>query len=722
MFDPIKNGTVETIQGLDCWVPPRPKISEIQGSHLPKKKQKWYRTELPQIQARHIDWFSGDEYEPDDLIDWDTARREEIIKQTGCDPWNVNNQGHPKPVPGVVADEDYINPILDDFRSQELERIRHGHWFMNNGTAVYLTGFHYFYLNWWKLNTGYPDFRDSDRKIFYFWQYCLEDDNCYGISEITKRGVGKSYRVGSVAYLMCISHKKVHVGMQSKTDEDAEELFLSKVVEPMKDLPDFLIPINNHGSDPKKKLNFFAPAKRGKGARFSKKSKDSELRSFMTFRNAGEKAYDGTTLKFLILDENGKLDPRIGDAKKRLGVTRNCVYRDSKMVGKIWATTTVEEMEKGGKACMEIHYDSDLSKRSDIGRTKSGLYPFFMSALDCSYFDEYGYPDREKAFKEHEAERKIREGDSVEWTGYVQRNPYNINEAFMVSGTKCIYNAKVLQERQVALSNPDFNGVERGDFVWENGIPDTKAIWVPNDVNGKWFVSWRFKNEKEEANRVKVEEDYNGFKTFTPLNVSFGGFAFDPYSHTETVDKRRSNGASAVFRNYNPFYDPNHSNTWIADYVARPDDPDECSEDQIIACHYFGIKILIENNKNDSLRYFKKRGYGNFILKRPKDTFTKDDASQSTDGIPSVTPVIDYYIKRTKSHIHNYGHLLKHLRIVKDLLEFDPSNRTKFDLGVASQLALIAAEAPVEEIIDEFETSDLFGVWDHSGEYGQMIN
>lgn len=716
MFHPIKGGTYEEIQGLKCWVPKRPLIQDIEGSYLPKKQQKWKRTEIPTFLARDITIYSGTDYSPDDELTWEAARREEYIKQTGHDPWNLDRNKDPKPVAGIEADPDYFEQALEDFRRQEFDRIINGHWVMINGNAVYLTGFYYFYLNWWKLNTGYPEFRDTDRKLFYFWQYCLEDDTCYGLVEITKRGNGKSYRVGAVAYLMCTLYKESHVGMQSKTDDDAEELFLTKIVAPMRELPDFLIPVNDHGSNPRNQLHFFAPARRGRSAALVAKEKERELKSWMDFKNATEIAYDSTTLRFLIHDEIGKLDPKIGNAKKRLGVCRECVYRDMKMVGKIWGTTTVEDMEKGGDVVREIWDDSDHMKKDEIAGTVSGLYRYFTSALDTSFFDEYGYPDREKARKHHDAKRASKLHDSTEYTGYIQRNPYSIEEAFMVTGKDCIYNATILNERQIACQDPGNGLVVRGDFVWE--VPDVKAKFVPNPENGRWEVSWMPQKEQDQ-NKVRAHRQFNGFTEYHPENIEKIAAAHDPISHTQTVDKRKSNAATAIYRNFDP-WDEQHSETFIADYVYRPDDPEESYEDQIIACFFYGCPILIENNKNAAVQYFIKRGYEPFVMRRPESTFTAADRSQDTYGTPSTTPVIEYYINAMKTHVVKHGYKLKHLRIIRDLLAFDPVKRTKFDLGVASQLALIAAEKKYEEEPAHADMQELFGSpWDNSGTWSR---
>lgn len=686
MFKKVKGSFgYEDIKSLRCWKPQKPDSFDIMNFGQPPLQQMWHRTELPDFDSQDIDIFSGTVYAPDERLSWDEARREEIIAQTGRDPWTLDNKGQPKAIAGIQIDEFYVNPFLEGFRVQEFDRIENGFWFYNKGKPVYLTGFHYFYLNWWELNTGYPDFRDTDRRLFYFWQYAIEDKDCYGILEITKRGVGKSYRMGSVAYLQTIRYSKAHVGIQSKTNEDAEEFFTTKVVEPYKQLPEFLQPVSDHGSEPKTKLSFFPPAQRGAAGRFLRKAVEA-LRSMLTYRNSGERAYDGTTLKFLVQDEIGKLEKKNGNAQIRLGVNRNCVYRDSKMVGKIWASTTVEDMDKGGQQVKDIWYDSDMDERSDIGRTKSGLYRFFTSALECSYFDIYGFPVIRKAKEEHDAERKNKEGDSVEYIGYVQRNPYNIEEAFMTLGGECIYNAFVLQARQRFLQ--EFVMTTRGDFVWKDGIRDTTALFVENPENGSWEVSWLFAKDSQ-SNQVSMGVEFNGFKTYTPKNDGKFAAALDPVSHKQTVEKRRSNAAIAIYRKFDPWEDPDQSDTFVADYVARHDNPDDDNENAIIACVYFGTSILIENNKNNALDYFYKRGYAEFIMTRPAQTTTK--TSQVTDGIPSNTPVIEYYIQRMRTHVTTHGHKLNHLRIVRDLLDFDPNKPTKYDLGVASQLTLVAA-------------------------------
>ena len=102
----------EEISGIKIQLPEEPKKKDILFSDLTKKKQKWRRTEMP----------SG--------LFPDTASK------------------------------------YSDFITQEFDRRNNGVWFMNNGVPTYITGEHYYYLNWCKLDIGYPEYRDRDRRFY----------------------------------------------------------------------------------------------------------------------------------------------------------------------------------------------------------------------------------------------------------------------------------------------------------------------------------------------------------------------------------------------------------------------------------------------------------------------------------------------------------------------------------------------------------------------------
>ena len=61
-----------------------------------------------------------------------------------------------------------------DYIESEFDRRDYGHWFINNGTPTYITGTHYMYLQWTKIDIGKPDFRESNRIFYIFWEAAID--------------------------------------------------------------------------------------------------------------------------------------------------------------------------------------------------------------------------------------------------------------------------------------------------------------------------------------------------------------------------------------------------------------------------------------------------------------------------------------------------------------------------------------------------------------------
>jgi hypothetical protein len=702
-------------------LPPKPPKSKILFSHFPKKDQYWRRTELPTFKATDIEWWSSDEPEdPYEEIDWEVARREEIIKQTGCDPWNVDRSGNPKVVKGVKPDPDYYIDVMEDFRSQEIDRVLEGVWFMNNGKATYITGLYYFFLSWWKMDVGYGTYREPDKEKHYIAEYVKQSPVDFGFLDFEGRGTGKSVQAGSASYVETITKKNAFTGIQSKTEDDAEAFFKRKIVESYKDLPDFLIPINKNGSSPTKNLDFSAPSRSGKNAAIDRKRQREALRSVLDYRNSKETAYDGETLSFLLSDEFGKTTE--SNVYKRWEVNRQCLYRDGRKRGWSWHCTTVEEMEAGGgMAAKDLWEASNPAERNENGRTKSWLIRYFRPSSKSANFDKYGFPDVEKNLAMHEAEKRALENDPDAYIAYVQKNPETIDEAFAMSSGNCPYNAAILQRVQMKLISPEKNFTVRGDFDWKNGEKDTSVVFVPNPANGMWEISWM--DIEDNCNRVNIigqSKDANGHQlSLKDIHRNrYRTMAYDPTSIKKVIDKKKqSDAAAAVFQKTHDVMriEEDHLETFVADFSGRYPDPDMANEQILMGCVFFGSYILIEDNKDQAIKYFQNRGYGKILMK------TKNASGRVEKvGISGSTHTINYYVTETKSYINRFGSRLKHIRIVQDWLSFDPLKTTKYDSGVAASYAIIGAENTMTEVNEtQYSVTDFFSTTNQMGRTGK---
>jgi hypothetical protein len=57
-----------------------------------------------------------------------------------------------------------------DYIDEEFNRREQGFWFYNKDVPTYITGTHYMYLQWSKIDVGKPDFREANRLFFLFWE------------------------------------------------------------------------------------------------------------------------------------------------------------------------------------------------------------------------------------------------------------------------------------------------------------------------------------------------------------------------------------------------------------------------------------------------------------------------------------------------------------------------------------------------------------------------
>ncbi len=727
MHEKQVGGSSQIIQGVEVQLPKKPTKENILFNHLPKKDQHWHRTPLPIFRVMDIKYFSDDM--PEDFneeIDWESARREEIIAQTGCDPIDLDRQGNPKIVKGVIPNPDYYCEALENFREQEYDRIYNGVWFYNNGAPTYITGHYYFFLNWWKMDVGYGTYRNPDRELYYLNEYVKQSPTDFGILEITGRGTGKSSRAGEVSYLETITKRNAYGGIQSKTDDDAKDFFLEKIVEPYKDLPDFLIPVNKNSSSPTRELNFSPPSRGGKNAMVYRKNDKEALRSILDFRNSQETAYDGKTLSFLLQDEIGKT--LTANVYTRWEVNRQCLYRDGKKRGWSLLTTTVEEMEnKGGENCKELWDNSNQLERNENGRTVSWCIRYFRPASQSRNFDKYGFPDTKKNLREHDIEKETLRNDPSKYISYIQKNPESIEEAFAMSSGNSPYNVAILQQSQIRVISSARPLVRVGDFQWDKGVRDTKVIFVDNPENGMWYISWM--DMKQNESNIVIEDGeiigINGENVKQWIckknGKRYGGY--DPYSAKKTVfQNKRSDAAAAIYQKY---HDPlnigeDYLDTYIADFAGRYPNPDDAHEQIIMSAVFFGVDYLVENNKLGAIEYICKRGWSSILMDRPSATGTKNNYNGYI-GLPSNQNTIDFYVGETRSDININGHKNKHLRIIQDFLSFDPMKTTKFDSAVGASLAVVAAKSEVE-IDDELskDIGDFFRTTDQSGSLGKI--
>ena len=598
----------------------------------------------------------------------------------------------------------YIEYIEDEFTKRE-----RGFWFYNKGVATYISGTHYMYLQWSKIDVGNPDFREANRLFFLFWEACKADKRCYGMCYLKNRRSGFSFMASGETVNMATISSDARFGILSKSGPDAKKMFTDKVVPISVNYPFFFKPIQDGMDRPKTELAYRVPAskltRRNITVTSDKPEELTGLDTTIDWKNTGDNSYDGEKLKLLVHDESGKWE-RPNNILNNWRVTKTTLRLGSKIIGKCMMGSTSNALDKGGNEFKKLYYDSDVTKRNRNGQTSSGLYSLFIP-MEWNYegfMDQYGQP----VFNTPEEEILDHYGDYIDigvidhWQNeadglrndqdalneFYRQFPRTEEHAFRDETKNSIFNLVKIYE-QIDVNEGGVN-YTKGNFQWANGIKDTTVMFLPNQ-QGRFNIAWVPPRHLQNKQKVK-----NGLKY--PGNEHMGAFGCDSYDISGTVDGKGSKGALHGLTKFSMEDAP--ASEFFLEYIARPQTAEIFFEDVLMALVFYGMPLLAENNKPRLLYYLKRRGYRGYSMNRPDKVWNKlSVAEREVGGMPNSSEdikqahaaAIEMYIN---DHIGmkadgSVGSMVFN-NTLNDWAGFDITRRTKFDATISSGLAIMA--------------------------------
>ena len=180
------------------------------------------------------------------------------------------------------------------------------------------------------------------------------------------------------------------------------------------------------------------------------------------------------------------------------------------------------------------------------------------------------------------------------------------------------------------------------------------------------------------------------------------------------------------------------ANQFFLEYIARPQTAEIFFEDVLMACIFYGMPVLAENNKARILYHFKNRGYRAFSLNRPDRVLNKlSKTERELGGIPnSSEEVKQAHASAIESYIEKFIGFdmtstyrpsdeigtMPFTRTLEDWAKFDINDRTKHDASISSGLAIMANQKHVY-LPDKKESkiSVNFAKYANTGNQSQII-
>jgi hypothetical protein len=629
-----------------------------------------------------------------------------------------------------------------------------GYWFFNRGKPTYITGWHFFYLNFFYLGEAgqYPDYRDRDRRWFLIQKYAYECTEAFMDYDIRgnaqkRGGVFRMYDDGSRKFYGCCNTKGRRMGDTTKTmvpfhemgamkpgslcgiisfgGEGAESTFEMKFIPAWQRFPLWLKPMYSN--------------------RFKAKSIDYEPPSTAYFEEglgtilsaagtADSQAYDGKPVTFLLADEQGKTSRK--DVNSRWSTLKRCLQEGEVIKGYSIHPTTVEEMDEGGgKQFYEMMENADFYKRvKGNGQTFNGLLKVFFRASDGrnGYIDSYGYSveneptewQREEGFvrggfdvlnERREQLKRIGTAEAMaEYRQDQRKDPIYYMDSFVseTGGLRFDY-VKIGEAMDRVLLG---SKAKRYNIVCEPNNPDGERMLIP-DADGKFLISLDISREMMNQ-RVRVL-DYDPIQgmdvwTWKPKDMKTFIASVDPIRYFNPGDVKRtgkkfSKVGGVVFWNRDKRKDADENPMkWescrtVVSYLHSPISPNEYLDDMLNMSVLFGAPMYPERNITAVWEHFVKRGYAGYLL-YDLDVSTGRRKSNPGCYVGDKTEGFSELEFYSKYRIHKEEHIdiieaFNGIKSIQDL--------TNYDILAALMYALIGSKGQYAEQVQRFSSGVL---------------
>jgi len=631
------------------------------------------------------------------------------------------------PLPKYFEEVEYDregNAILNlkqrEYALEQVRRCKSGFAFMNNGVRTVITGKHYFYLQFWKLeNDVYPDFRDTDKRYFLFLNKWEGTPWCFGVVRGKKRREGATSQATSNLVYECIFFRNSFCGLTSKSNTDAKAAFTNMVSFGYRQLPVFLKPKQLNNKDSVSELVFAHKSVEQKGGKGSVIDTDTGHRSKVDYRAPGKNAYDSGRLSRLLADEMGKWPIEV-PASEFLAIVSKTMVQGTKRVGFCELPSTVNELTKGGGEQFKKIWD--LADHTKDQRTVNRLARYFSPAFDgyVGFIDRYGMSvidapteSQYEYLSQFLGEGDLEESDlrlgsrqyllnkrvGLEGTALeeeIRMNPFDEREMFMSSLVGCLYNSFKINEQRDWLTYNE-NLVERGNLVWENGDEFYKEIKYPNGeteivVNKlNWVPHEKGEFEKlkgwipRESNNVY---ERNGF--FLPNGVHDIRMGCDPFKYDKTKSVKKSDCATYAYQ-MPDLIDENYeySDTFTMRYAKRAPTTDLQYQSVLKMAWYCGTQVLIERNIGESpKKYFQSKKCAGFLMWLPNEVEFGIYTDGTGNTLQAVCDYTEAYIEKNIRKVY-FPELLSEK---SGWLGFEVANTQEYDDAMGSGFALIASK------------------------------
>lgn len=646
-----------------------------------------------------------------------------------------------------------LNPedsqYVDRIYQQETWRRLNGIHFMNNGEVTWITGDHYFFLMYARIQRhdgkgNFADYREFQRDYLYLIHHCNTSrfngqPNILGLFLTKAKKTGITNIHWSGYYLnkatlyknRNLGYMNIDLNQAAKTFNDYFMYSYNGLISPLR--ADYRSRSLNDGN-----IVFAKSYTSSKKVKYN--TDEDDLNTSVTCVPTKNKAFDVAVMSDITFDEPTKYKENFGEIWR---TNKEAVKIQSKINGRAWLFNyTPEDNGESFRAARKIFFESELKTitGNSEGQTISGLICHHIPAYESweGAFDKFGKCDKQKAMMEIQRERDKVSGDANALAAITRQYANSKREAWGSGGVTSVFDPVRLGELDVDLEmlQRAEKTFEWGHYEWENPIWEVgRKDRRPKGVFGrvKWVPITEEQRYKGKEDKVRLyntplpqdvnqailfgKDEYNNLLP-PPIFLYCGGIDPADWKEAGSIEEG-SMIAMDTMAVHNTARNTQSKKVvtkiQYAEYLGRPDNPQEWYEDIVKQIVYWGQLTIIEANNGVTATKLEEEGLGHYMLFKNSEgvicrykanhknlpvelggklKHIKNVKAGSVDIISDLILYIKSYLQRAVKEYGeiDYGALIRSERFIRQAKEFDPQDTKRFDLVMAKGYALMCHE------------------------------
>lgn len=635
-------------------------------------------------------------------------------------------------------------------RDRELYRRVNGVWFMNKGELEYLTGPHYFQLQWGAImayenpytGSKYGEYRKYMRDYQYMRQHCLTSVDEHGRRNCSALLLVKPKKTAitnteALNYLDESTRMRDRMfGMMSKSADDVRDTGFAYYCYGLDNLPMIMQPVIAKRNE--SQVLFANQRVRPSMSQRNIRHQLENATGFNTqvfTKGLVANAFDGPVMFRYWCDEWTKyIDPYPAEIKKKVSSTVK-IQESIRGFG-IWTAYVSETDGREFTEAKEVWTESKMLTMSNVtGRTKSEFFTHFIPAdiAGDTSFDIYGDADRKSTLTFIMNRRSQLEDDPAELQAFMRQSPLDEEEAWREgggsSGSFNLLRLGVQKEKLLVRLSVGDLPYKEGTLEWEDdtqmtlkdrvdrGLLMVKFVETPEEAkmrgkHGPCRLYLADTLDPESFNRpvrLNLRHERNGL--LMPGEDTLYVGATDPteYAFKSNV-KTPSQCASTVMNFHNSAINSRFgavvTKRFVFRYLHRHENPDLTLEDILKKMLFFGCWEAVEANREWVVTALSLLGFQNFLLVRNPKTRAIEPykPGEHQELLRTVTAggmnVIEDYVKAKVTYYAkpsngepDYLELMEDEEQLEQDMKFKVEDTKKFDLSVCSSYNIMALDS-----------------------------